>query len=63
MSCLNYPRIRMYWAKVTRVAHISDFITRDLYFLIRKHLKVIDDNLVSRRQRTEDKFWKIRPIA
>ncbi|KAF6206224.1 hypothetical protein GE061_017453 [Apolygus lucorum] len=38
-------------------------MTRDQYFLIRKHLKVVEDNLVPRSARTEDKFWKIRPIA
>ncbi|KAF6210968.1 hypothetical protein GE061_014081 [Apolygus lucorum] len=61
MSCLNLPRIRMYWSKVTSVARIVDFMTWDQYFLIRKHLKVVEDNLVSRSARTEDKFWKIRP--
>ena len=63
MSCLKYPRIRMYWAKVTKVSSISDKISRNFYFQIRSNLKVVDDNLVSRYQRLEDKFWKIRPIA
>ncbi|CAH2006542.1 unnamed protein product [Acanthoscelides obtectus] len=62
MSCLKYPRIRMYWAKPTRVAAIADVMTRDRFFSIRSNLKVVIDGSISEEKRRYDKFWKVRPI-
>nr|CAI5819351.1 unnamed protein product [Callosobruchus analis] len=59
MSLLKYPRIRMFWAKTTRVYSIASVITRDRYFMISNHLKVvIDDNSL----RQTDKLWKVRTL-
>ncbi|XP_047103657.1 piggyBac transposable element-derived protein 3-like [Schistocerca piceifrons] len=62
MSCLRYPRVRMYWGKTTRVISITEIMTRDRYFSIRSNLKVTDDNAVTEETRRKDKLWKIRPL-
>lgn len=62
MSCLKYPRIRMYWAKTTRVAAIADIMTRDRFFVIRSNLKVVVDDTITQNERKSDRFWKVRPI-
>ncbi|CAH1978832.1 unnamed protein product, partial [Acanthoscelides obtectus] len=51
MSCLKYHRIRMYWAKPTRVAAIADVMTRDRFFSIRSNLKVVIDGSISEEKR------------
>ncbi|CAH2006701.1 unnamed protein product [Acanthoscelides obtectus] len=60
-DCTN-ARIRMYWAKPTRVAAIADIMTRDRFFSIRSNLKVVIDGSISEEKRRYDKFWKVRPI-
>lgn len=62
MSCLKYPRIRMYWAKTTRVEAIARNMTRDRFFSIRSNLKVVVDGDVTAAERNLDKFWKVRPL-
>ena len=62
MSCLGYPRIRMYWAKTTRVPAIADRITRNRYFCIRANLKVTNDMMVSDEAKKVDRLWKVRSI-
>lgn len=62
MSLLKYPRIRMYWAKTTKVYAIASKMTRDRFFVIRNHLKVVIDGDISEEYRQKDKLWKIRPI-
>lgn len=47
MSYLKYPRIKMYWARKTRVAQIADAMTRNRFFQIRNHLKLMDDTEVT----------------
>nr|XP_015839965.1 PREDICTED: uncharacterized protein LOC107398917 [Tribolium castaneum] len=59
MSCLKYPRIRMYWAKTTRVEAIARNMTRDRFFSIRSNLKVVVDGDVTAAERNLDKFWKM----
>ncbi|KAG5867433.1 hypothetical protein JTB14_010009, partial [Gonioctena quinquepunctata] len=56
------PRIRMYWARNTRVPIISDNISRSRYFQIRSRLKLVEDQKISKEERNLDKFWKIRPM-
>lgn len=62
MSCLKYPQIRMYWAKMTKVNVIARAMKRDRYFQIRNHLKVVIDADVSEEVRNTDKLFKIRPL-
>ncbi|KAJ8933005.1 hypothetical protein NQ318_003670 [Aromia moschata] len=56
MSLLKYPRVRMYWAKNDKI------MTRDRYFKIRNHLKIVVDNDISEHLRKSDKLWKVRPL-
>ena len=54
-------RIRRYWANKTSVISIRKTMSRDRYFLLRKHLKVVDDNTISEEERNDDKLWRLRP--
>ncbi|KAG5873629.1 hypothetical protein JTB14_003059 [Gonioctena quinquepunctata] len=56
------PRIRMYWARNTRVPIISDNISRNRYFQLQSRLKLVEDQKISKEERNLDKFWKIRPM-
>lgn len=47
MSTLGYPRMRMYWQKKTRVSTNSNSISRDRFLVIRKYLKVVNDDDIS----------------
>jgi hypothetical protein len=47
MSTLGYPRMRMYWQKRTRVPTVSNSISRDRFLVIRKFLKVVNDDDIS----------------
>ena len=51
----------MYWANKTNVLSIRKTMSRDRYFLLRKHLKVVDDNTISEEARNDDKLWRLRP--
>ena len=46
MGSFNMKRIRLYWSHRTRVPAIADAMTRDRFFLLRNHLKVVDNNAV-----------------
>nr|CAH7722280.1 unnamed protein product [Callosobruchus chinensis] len=62
MSCLRYPQIKMYWAKMTKVTSVAGSMARDRYFQIRSNLKVVIDADVPENERKVDKFFKIRPL-
>lgn len=53
----------MYLENVTRIPLVADAISRDKFFKLRSHLKVVDDCLVTPAQRKEDRIWKIRPLV
>ncbi|KAI5709629.1 hypothetical protein M8J76_004584 [Diaphorina citri] len=62
MSYLKFPRIRMYWAKKTRIHSIASTMTRDRYFAIRGHLKLVNDDNVPVSEKVANKFWKVQPL-
>ncbi|XP_061564106.1 piggyBac transposable element-derived protein 3-like [Cololabis saira] len=61
MSCLKYPRMRMYWAAKTRVPIITNSMTRDRFFKICQSIKVTDDFAISDDHKKEDALWKFVP--
>lgn len=63
MSALQYPKIRMFWEKDYRVPIISEAMSRDRFFLIRKSIKVVFDNDITNEEKEKDKIWKIRPLV
>lgn len=62
MSCLKFPQMKMFWAKMTKVNSIASSMTRDRYFQIRSNLKVVIDADVSENTKKADKLFKIRPL-
>lgn len=63
MSLMGYPRIRMYWEAATKVPFVASLISRDLYFTIRKHLKIVTDTEVPEVEKSTNKFWKVSPLV
>ena len=61
-SCLGYPRIRTFWASVTRVPCIADTSSRNRYFKLRSNIKVVNDVDISDGERKADILWKVRPL-
>lgn len=61
MSCLKYPRIKMFWANATRIHLVADHMSRNRYFEIRNNLKIVDDLSITDDQK-KFKFWKLEPL-
>ena len=53
--------IRYYWSKKYKHPIISQTMTRNRFFAIRSNLKVIDDKVVTSKEK-QDKLWKVRPL-
>lgn len=62
MSSLGFPKIRMFWEKDYKVPIVSNAMSRDRFFLIRKSIKVVFDNDVPNEVRQNDRVWKVRPL-
>lgn len=62
MSYMKYPRIRMYWARKTRVPHIADVMSCNNFFLIRSNLTVRNYIEVPQQEKSKDKFLKVWPL-
>lgn len=62
MAVLNFPRLTMYWEEKTRIAVIADNMSRDLFVLLRRYFKIVDDNHITPAQKKVDKLWKVRPL-
>ncbi len=56
MVCLGYPRIKMFWAKKTKVPVISSKMARDRLFKLRSSLKTVDDLAVTEGTNKADIF-------
>jgi len=61
MSSLGYPRMRMFWAKTTKVPLISNTMSRNRFFKIRSFLKVVNNNAIANEEK-KDSLWKVRPL-
>ncbi|XP_047430615.1 piggyBac transposable element-derived protein 3-like isoform X2 [Mugil cephalus] len=62
MSCVPYPRLRMYWCSVLRFPAITERFTRGRFFKLRQSIKVVVDDEIPEVLRECDKFWKVRPF-
>lgn len=62
VSCVRYPKIRMYWSKAPRFPVITDEFTHDRFFRLRWSLMVFIDDDVPEDLRKNDKFWRMRPF-
>lgn len=62
MFCVPYPQAMMFWSNALRIPAISDTMSRDRFFKLRSHLKVVIDDDVSEDNRKTHKFWKVRPF-
>lgn len=62
MSYMKYPRIRMYWARKTRVPQIADVMSRNNFFLIQSNLTFRNYITLSQEEKSTNKFWKVWPL-
>ncbi|XP_047987041.1 piggyBac transposable element-derived protein 4-like [Leguminivora glycinivorella] len=62
MSCINYPKIRMYWNRKWAIDLIAKAMARNRFATLRRSLKVVFDDEISEEMRAADHLWKVRPI-
>ncbi|XP_069683167.1 piggyBac transposable element-derived protein 3-like [Periplaneta americana] len=60
-ALLGFPRLRMCWESRTRYPLVAENMARDRFYLLRRSIKVVDDNAVPQDQK-QDSFWKVRPM-
>ncbi|XP_055379446.1 piggyBac transposable element-derived protein 3-like [Condylostylus longicornis] len=59
MGCLNFPKMRMYWAKATRIELIANSMSRDRFIQLRSNIHFADTSEPS----SINKFWRIQPVV
>ena len=62
VSCVSYPRVRMFWQRGLSVPVLSEAISRDRFFRIRNSLKSVIDADISDETKKGDRLWKVRPV-
>ena len=62
MSCVCYPRVRIFWQKGFAIPVLTDSMTRDRFFKIRSSLKAVIDIDASDEEKKADRLWKVRPV-
>ena len=53
MGSVPFPNMRLYWRKGQRYKLIADVMTVNRFSMLRN---------IQENERSEDKFWKVRPI-
>lgn len=63
LTLLGFPRMRMAWESQTRYPLVADTIVRDRFYHLRNNLHIVDENSVSQETKSNDRFWKVRPLC
>lgn len=61
ISYMKLPRIRLFWAASTSFNDIAEAMPRDMYFIVRSHLRVRDYSQVTNDE-IKHKYWKVEPL-
>jgi len=62
MSCVSFPRVRMFWQRGLSVPVLAEAIARDRFSRIRNSLKCVIDSDISDETKKNDRLWKVRPV-
>lgn len=62
MGVLKFPMQNMCWKERTRISIIEDAMARNLFQVMRAHLKLVDDITVTPAKKKESKLWKLEPL-
>lgn len=60
MSCLRFPRVRMYWNQTVGMPIFRDTMPRDRFFQLRSNLHIV--NNLEKTDECKDRLYKVRPL-